>query len=81
MFYHSCAGVFRTSDTEIKGCQNLESLPGQGFPNSLASLSISDCRLPVPLCQRDTGAYWDLIPGLQRLEIDGEDISLETEEQ
>lgn len=59
---------------EIKGCQNLESLPGQGFPNSLASLSISDCPLPVPLCQRDTGAYWDLIPGLQRLEIDGEDI-------
>ncbi|XP_020997303.2 putative disease resistance protein RGA1 isoform X1 [Arachis duranensis] len=55
----------------IKDCPKLGSLLGISKLESLKELSITDCRLLLPRCQRETGDDWPQIKHIRRIRLAG----------
>ena len=53
----------------VQGCPNLQTMPDEGLPASLLSLSIIGCPLLEEKCKRETGEYWNKIAHIPHIEI------------
>ncbi|XP_057785640.1 putative disease resistance protein RGA3 [Salvia miltiorrhiza] len=55
---------------EINQCPNIRSLPHDGFPASLAAVTISDSDMLTNRCRVQEGADWHLIKSVPKIVID-----------